>query len=269
MGMGARMILGWLVPVLLAAAPPRRPPVLPPLMPGESLVLAGPDREVYHFGDTASESPMGGLAHLLWVRLEGDAWASGGLEFKCTGKAGPFLCAGGKAHGRVDLPSALQAGCNLAFMGWARMSAERWMDTYGEGAARARMVDVFGPFLGKRMPDGEGLPPLSMAWFGEGDLLRTSPADLLKWLQDPGQEEVVRLYRRLMLSFYDESFKDNAWWVDAATTPAVGDPNATQAWAVGGNSLVLAVLRLPPGSTRAQALARFRTVMVGDPKKKK
>jgi hypothetical protein len=32
---------------------------------------------------------------------------------------------------------------------------------------------------------------------------------------------------------------------------------------VGGNGVVVAVLRLPPGSTKDQARARFLTVMVG------
>jgi len=266
--MWARVVLGC-VAVAALAAPPKAPPVLPPLLPGETLVLAGPDREIYRYGDnTSAEGPMGGLAHLVWVKLEGNAWASEDLQFKCTGTVGPFHCSEPKGHGKVDLVKAMQASCNLAFLGWAHRSADRWQLDYGEGAARARLVDAFGPFLGKRVPEGEELPPLGLEWFGEGDLLRTSPDAFLNWLLDPAQEESVRLFRRLVLNFIDETFKKNAWWIDAEVAPVSGVPGASQAWAVGGNELVIAVLRLPPGSTRAQAFARFTTIMTG-PKKKK
>jgi hypothetical protein len=258
----ARMLFGLLAAAALWGAPPKAAPPAPPLLPGEALVLAGPDLEVYRYGDAAAESPMGTLSQLLWVRLEGDAWASESLDFKCKGAVGPFLCSEPKGHGRVDLAAALQKGCTLSFMAWSRMSLARWTDLYGEGAARARMLDVFQPFLGWRMPAGGGqdIPELTPAWFGEGDMLRTSPEALLRWLIDPAQEEVVRLYRRLLLSFYDETFKENVWWFDVA---APGPPGATQGWAVGGNGVVVAVLRLPPGSTKDQARARFLTVMVG------
>jgi len=265
MGHGMRALLGIVVAVIVAAAPPKPAPPPPQLLPGEALVLAGPDREVFGYGETLTESPMGGLSHLPWVKLEGDIWASGAMQFKCTGAAGPFKCTG--RHGRVDLSKAFLNGCNLAFMAWARMSAQRWQDDYGDGAARARLVDAFQPFLDRRLPFGDGVPTLDMAWFGEGDLLRTSPDALLRWLIDPAQEEAVRLFRRLLLTFYDETFKENAWWVDAETTPAAGAPEATQAWAVGGNGIIIAVLRLPPGSTRATAMARFRAILVGTKKK--
>lgn len=268
MWLGARTLSGFLAAAVLAAAPQKAPPPRPPLLPGESLVLAGPDMEVYRYGDAASEGPMGALSQLLWVKLEGDAWGSGALQFKCSGTMGPFRCSTGKSHGRVDLSKALREGCGLAFMGWARMSAQRWVEDYGDGAARARMLDVFQPFLARRLPDGEGVPELDMAWFGEGDLLRASPEAFLRWLVDPAQEEAVRLYRRLLLSFYDESFKENAWWFKSVAPLVARDSATTQAWAVGGNGLVLAVLRLPPGSTREDALTRFKAVMVGPGKKK-
>ncbi|BDU73337.1 hypothetical protein METEAL_25110 [Mesoterricola silvestris] len=253
---------------MLAAAPQKAPPPRPVLLPGESLALAGPDMEVYAYGDARVEGAMGALSQLLWVKLEGAAWESGVLSFKCAGAMGPYRCALPKGHGRVDLSRALREGCSLAFMGWARMSAQRWMDDYGDGAARARLLDVFQPFLGRRLPDAEGVPELGPEWFGEGDLLRTSPEALLRWLADPAQEEAVRQYRRLLLSFMDETFRDNAWWFETVATPGAGDASQKQAWAVGGNGLVLAVLRLPPGSTREEALARFKAVMVGPPRKK-
>ncbi len=266
MWIGAVSLSGLLATAAMAAAPPKAPPPRPALLPGESLALAGPDMEVYRFGDAALEGPMGAFSQLLWAKLEGAVWESGVLSFKCTGAMGPFRCSNPKGHGRVDLAKALREDCRLAFMGWARMSAQRWAEDYGDGPARARMLDVFQPFLGRRLPDAEGVPDLDASWFGEGDLLRASPEALLRWLADPAQEEAVRLYRRLLLSFMDETFKENAWWFKSAA-PA-GGAGATQAWAVGGNGLVLAVMRLPPGSTREEALARFKAVMVGAAAKK-
>jgi len=268
MWIGARTLSGLLATAMLAAAPPKAPPPRPLLLPGESLALAGPDLEVYRYGDAAVEGPMGAFSQLLWAKLEGAAWESGGPSFKCSGAMGPYRCTAPKGHGRVDLAKALREDCRLAFLGWARMSAQRWVEDYGDGAARARMLDVFQPFLARRLPEAEGVPDLDPVWFGEGDLLRTSPEALLRWLADPAQEEAVRLYRRLLLSFMDETFKENAWWF-MSTAPAVArDSATTQAWAVGGNGLVLAVLRLPPGTTRQEALTRFKAVMVGTGKKK-
>jgi hypothetical protein len=264
---GVRTLLGLVLGAALLAAPPRKkaPPVPPPLLPGEALALATPDHEVFCFGDAASESPMGGLSHLVWTQLEGEAWLSDDVGFRCVGKAGPYHCSYAAGHGKVDLQRAMLVGCNLAFMGWARSSAERWAIDYGEGAARTRLLDSFGPFLGRRLPDEEGVPELNMDWFGEGDLLRTSPGALMRWLVDPAQEAALRLYRRLALTFYDETFGKNVWWIDPELAPVTGAPKTFQAWAVGGNDLVVAILRLPPGSTRAEAQARFTAIMV--PKK--
>ncbi|BDU77188.1 hypothetical protein [Mesoterricola sediminis] len=249
-----------LVPAFALAQTPAPAPA-PALAPGEGLSIASPERGVRSYGDALAPGPMGPLAHLLWVRLEGDAWASAAGSFKCTGKAGPFTCSAPKGHGRVDLPRALQSGCSLALLGWAMMSADQWRQIYGEGAARVRMLEIFAPFAENRVPPGEDIPPLDMTWFGEGDRLRTSPDALARWLADPAQEEVLRLYRRLFLSFIDETFKKNAWWYDAVEAPAPG--GGTRAWVVGGNGLVTAVLRLPPGATAAQARARFMAILVG------
>lgn len=265
---GKRLLMACLAGAVLAAAPPRKqPPPAPPLLPGEALTLAGPDQEVYRYGDTATEGPMGGLSHLVWVQLEGDGWASADMQFKCSGTMGPFHCTAPKGHGRVDLTKAMMTSCNLAFLAWANHSAQRWQLDYGDGPARTRLLEAFQPFLGNRLPEGDDVPELNMAWFGEGDLLRTSPDALLRWLMDPGQEFAVRLYRRCLLNVYDETFKQNPWWIDAELTPVPGAPGQSQGWAVGGNGLIIAVLRLPPGSTRQQAQERFFAILVG-PKKK-
>ena len=260
---GVRALLGFLLGAALVAAPPRKkaPPVPPPLLPGEALALSTPDHEVYAFGDARSESPLGGLSHLVWVQLEGEAWLSSDVGFKCGGKAGPYHCTYPAGHGKVDLRRAMLVSCNLAFMAWAHTSAQRWDIDYGPGAARTRLLEAFSPFLGRRAPDEEGVPELDMDWFGEGDLLRTSPDALMRWLVDPAQEATLRLYRRLVLTTYDETFGKNVWWIDPELAPVTGAPGASQAWAVGGNGVVLAILRLPPGSTRTEAQARFLAIM--------
>lgn len=251
----------------LPAAPPKPKPPAPALLPGEVLAISDPDRTVWTYGDAAGEGPMGDLAGLVWAKLEGDAWLSEDLHFKCSGAAGPFRCTAPKGHGRVDLGQALQGGCRLAFLAWGHYSADRWKVDYGEGAARARLEEAFTPFLGRRMPPGTDLPELNLAWFGEGDLLRTSPEAFLRWLADPAQEEAVRLFRRVSLNAFQDLFRSGQWWIVPAVSAVPGVPGGTQAWAVGGNQLVLAVLRLPPGSTAPAALKRFRDVMVGAPKK--
>jgi hypothetical protein len=98
------------------------------------------------------------------------------------------------------------------------------------------MLDVFQPFLDQRLPDGDGVPELDMTWFGEGDLLRTSPEAFLRWLVDPAQEQTVRLYSRVLLSFVDATFKENAWWfksaapVDATGVAPARTPSPASRW---------------------------------------
>lgn len=250
-----------LVCVLAIAAPPPAKVPLPPLEPGEALALTGPDGVVHRFGPAQVEGPMGGLACLAWLKLEGAEWGASVLAYRCTGSAHGLSCSLPKGHGRVDLPKAMAVGCDLAFLTWANQSGVGWRNDYGEGAARARLEDAFGPFLGNRMPAGEDLPVLNGAWIGAGALLRTSPDALLTWLLDPAQDETVRRVRRLTLSFVQETFQTAAWWVLTATAEVPGEPGKTCAWAVGGNGTLLAVLRLPSGQGRAQALARFRAVL--------
>jgi len=245
------------------------PDPLPPLLPGESLALAGPDGVVRLYGeDVSRESPMGSLAKLVWIKLEGMEWAAGDVRFNCTGTWQGYHCWTPKGHGKVDLAGALQESCNLAFLAWGQASVGYWQRDYGEGAARARLEDAFGPFLGNRMPPGEGIPPITPDWVGDGDLLRTSPAAFLAWMLDPAQDEMLRRTRRLLLNFRDFNFKDNVWWIKSGTAPVPSDPGATSAWAAGSNGLVTAVLHLPRGGGKAEGLARFRAIMmVPGPKK--
>ncbi|MFZ1614584.1 MAG: hypothetical protein WAT51_10455 [Holophaga sp.] len=248
---------------VLTAQTPSAPPVpeAPVLMPGEGLAVAGPDGVVQTYGEATREVPMGSLAKLVWMRLEGDEWAALGVEFKCTGEWNGHHCWLAKGHGRVDLGKALQESCNLAFLAWVQMSAERWKHYYGEGVARVRLDEVFGPFVGNRMKAGDGLPAFGPEWIGDGDLLRTSPETMLKWMLDPHQEEAMARCRRHLLGFVGSMIKNQSWWAKTGTAPVPGVPGETCAWVAGSNEFVTCVLRLPRGKGRSDGLARFRTLM--------
>jgi hypothetical protein len=254
-----------------SAALPEAPPVqvAPPLLPGEDLALAGPDGELHGFGHARRESPLGSLASLLWLKLEGAEWTTQGVGFKCTGALPGLACSNPKGHGKVDLPKALAVGCDLAMLVWCRTSVVSWRKDYGDGAARARLEDAFGPFLGNRMPPGENLPRIDGNWIWEGTLLRGTPESLVSWLMDPAQDEVLRRLRRLLLTAFQENFQGDAWWILTGTAEVPMEPGAKSAWAVGGNGSIIAVLRLPSGNGRAEAMARFRAVMIPPVQKKK
>ena len=241
---------------LVAQAPPA-----PALLPGEGLAIAGSDGLVHSYGDASRESPMGGLATLLWMRLEGDEWVAMGVEFKCTGALDGRRCGPPKGHGRVNLGKALQVNCDSAFLIWTQISAERWLRHYGEGVSRVRFEEVFGPFAGPRLKAGNELPKLGPEWLGHGDLLRTSPAVLLAWMLDPHQEETLGLCRRSLQGFVNGMTRTQAWWVKTASAPVADAPAETCAWVVGSNEVVTVVLRLPRGSGTADGLARFRAIM--------
>ena len=252
-----------------APAPAGRAPG-PPLAAGEALALAGLDREVFQFGETQQDSPMGNLAYLPWLRLEGAEWSARNPRFKCEGVMNQEACSVAKGHGKVNLPKAIEEGCDLAILSWARLSAMGWRQDYGEGASRARLEEAFSPFLGGRMPPGDGIPVLDGAWVGDGVLLRTSPAAMLSWLMDPSQEQLLRAMRRLLINPVKEAYVASAFWVLVATAQVPMQPGVYSAWAVGSNDHGVAVLRLPPGTSRAQALARFQAIMLpkGNPDRK-
>lgn len=236
-------------------------PKVPVLQPGEGLAIAEGEGEVRCYGEAKKEQPMGSLAKLVWLQLEGAEWAGQGMTFKCTGTMGPYHCWLRSGHGRVDLAKATQESCNLAFLAWAHYSMESWKTTYGEGAARARLEEAFRPFLGYRLKEDDKLPELTPEWVGDGTLLRTTPEDMLKWLLEPNQTELRARCRRLLLNFFVETFKDDAWWMKTGTAPVPTDPGATSAWVVGSNGTITAVLHLPRGRGKAEGLARLREVM--------
>jgi len=263
--MWIRNTLPLLFACLLAAAPPPAKPPVAPLLPGEALALAGPDGTVFSFGEAAREAPMGSLAKLVWLKLEGVDWSAMDVQFNCTGTWHGYHCWLQKGHGKVDLAKALKESCNLAFLAWGQASVQLWLRDYGEGAARARMEDAFGPFLGGRMPPGDGIPEITPAWVGDGDLLRTSPEAMLRWLIDPDQDQTVRMARRLLLSFKQNNYKPGTWWIKTGTAPVPSDPGATSAWAAGSNGQATAVLHLPRGKGKADGLARFRAILMIPP----
>jgi len=232
----------------------------PILKPGEGLAIAF-DTEVRTYGAARAEAPIGGLAKLLWLRLEGSEWAAQGVIFRCTGSSS---CGLPKGHGRLSLGRALQVDCNPAFLAWIAESRSRWEKDYGEAIARIRLEEVFAPFLGRRLPPGEGLPAFTASWVGDGDLLRASPLTLLSWLLEPDKPEVISFGKRHLAGFWmevKELFGKEDWWCKTATAMVPGDPSATSAWAVGGRGPVVLVFHMPRGKGQPEAQARFREIL--------
>jgi hypothetical protein len=201
---------------------------------------------------------MGSLAKLVWLKLAGAQWESEGRRFRCTGHWQGQACWNREGHGEVDFPRALHESCNLAFLAWARELVAGWARRDGETAARARLEAAFRPFLGDRMPAGEGLPALGTEWVGAGDLLRASPDSMLAWLRAPAQSGLRALCAR---NLRDADVK--GWWVKTGTGAVDGDPDATSAWAAGSDGTRILVLHLPRGRGKAEGLARFKTLAVG------
>lgn len=254
---------------LSLAAQPAGKPVNPPgnglvLKPGEALALTLGDEGVGLYGDAKQEYAMGSLAELAWLRLEGSEWSARRVQYRCKGSEGAFACSNKAGHNHMDLSKALREGCDLAFLAWIRDAQSQWRKDYGEAAAWTRMEEAFAPFLGRRLPVGEALPPLTPAWVGEGTLLRTSPEGLLRWLMDPGQGQVVSLASRMLAGYWVE-VKDflgmESWWFKTATVPVPGDPMATSAWVVAGRGPALVVLHLSRGRGDKEGMARIQEIL--------
>jgi hypothetical protein len=258
------LIVAFLATLLLAAQPAvveLKPPVL---KPGEGFAITTGDGQVHAYGEATKEAPMGSLAKLVWMRMEGTEWASRDVRFNCTGKAGPLVCWNHEGHGKVNLAKALRESCNLAFLAWIAQSQIQWIADYGEGAARNRMEEVFAPFLGRRLPPGDGLPPLTPAWVGDGDLLRTSPEAFLRWLMEPEQAQVLNFGKRFLAGLWSDMkdlFGKEDWWFKTGTAPVPGDPTATCAWVAGGRGQAIVVLYLPRGRGKQEGLVRIREIL--------
>ncbi len=249
-----------LVAPLLAQAPPPRPKP-PVLEPGEGLAVGASGGDLEAFGEARSESPMGGLAELPWLRLEGSEWSSRMLTFKCTGAWSGQHCWSPKGHGRVDVAKATHESCHLAYLSWARFSAGLWKETYGPAGARTRLEEVFRPFLGDRLPRGEELPEITPAWVGDGDLLRTSPEAFARWLLDLDQDQLLEFLRRSLMA---NPLAMEGWWF--AACHGTGESASLCTWAVASDGRGLAVLRLPKGRPKAEAIARLKALMAAPAK---
>ena len=250
------------LPMLAQAAQASREStlLLPLLRPGEGLAIAIGE-EVRSYGDSRTEGPLGDLAKLVWMRMEGADWAAMGVEFRCKE---PTASGHGKAHGRLSLGRALQADCEPAFLAWTADARLRWQRDYGDAVARLRLEEVFRPFLGRRLPTGENLPVFTASWLGAGDLLRSSPEAFLHWLLEPQQAEVVVFGKRFLAGRWvevKELLGQDSWWFKTATASVLGDPAATNAWVAGGRGSVLLVFRMPRGNGRPDAEARLRAIL--------
>jgi len=259
-----RILLVLAVSLCLGAQTASAVPKALDLLPGEGFAITLGQGEVHVHGQGQVESPMGGLAQLVWMRVEGADWSSRSLQFKCPGAAGFSTCARPGGHGRVSVGKALQEGCSVAFLAWIDEARRRWKADYGDEAAWSRLEESFAPFLGRRQPRLDTLPPLTPAWVGEGDLLRTSPEAFLRWLMEPQQAEVVSFGKRFLAGQWvevKELFGSEGWWFKTATAPIPGEPGATSAWVAGGRGEVIAVLHVPRGRGEQEGLARFRQIL--------
>jgi hypothetical protein len=245
---------------------PARPMLV--LKAGEALAITLGDDEVGLFGDAKTEAPMGGLAELVWLRLEGAEWSARDIRYQCKGSEGLLFCSNKAGHGRMDLGKALRDGCNLAFLAWIQDAQRQWRQDYGEPAGRARMLEVFAPFLGRRLPSGDGLPPFTLAWVGEGDLLKTSPEAFLQWLMAPDQGQVVVFGTRFLAGAWSEIKElmgKDGWWFKTALAPVSGDPVGS-VWVVGGRGSALVVYHLNRGRNEKEGLARVRELLKQNPR---
>lgn len=235
----------------------------PALLPGEGLAIASTvDGSCHAWGEASKEGPMGSLAKLAWLRLEGDEWELREVRFTCTGTWKGHRCWKPEGHGKkLTLGKALDQSCNLAFLAWIQDSSARWQQLLGDGAARARLEEAFAPFLGRRMPPGEGLPDFGPAWIGDGELLQTSPEAFARWLADPAQDDLISRWRRLSFGFTWGKNTRGRWCMKSGTAPVPGDASASSAWVAGTDGDVVVVLHLPRGKGRSDGFARFREIM--------
>lgn len=233
-----------------------------PLLPGEGLVICAGDAPPKAYGAVDRPSPMGALARLPWLSLLGTEWGSEEVRFRCTGGDTPFPCGGPKGHGRVDLGGALRKGCDRAFMAWIEASMDDWRHDLGGSVARMQVLEVFEPFVGRRLAPGDDLPALTPAWIGRGELLQTSPAGLARWLQDPRQMELLASLQRFGSGYFVDIkvlLGREGWWILPATAPDGG--SGTRAWVLAGRGDLVVILRLPAGRGEAEGVARLRAIL--------
>jgi hypothetical protein len=246
------MIRALATPLLALALVAAEPPVL---RPKEGLAFAESNGNASKLGEASALTPMGDLAGLLWLRLEGFDWASRRSTYSCSGKEGALACTTPKGHGRVDIGKAFEQNCRLALLSWVRQSAASWSRLEGEAAGRLKVEEAFGPFAGSRFPKGDKLPAFDLAWVGEGDLLRSSPEQMAAWLVDPAQDGHWGFFKRYGSGFFEGEVGDFKGWVYLGRAEAGGQ---AWTWVAGGQSGHVAVLRMPGTLDRAAALKRFR-----------
>jgi hypothetical protein len=107
------------------------------------------------------------------------------------------------------------------------------------------------------MPPGEGVPELTLAWVGDGDLLRTTPEAFARWLAEPDQESLLGIAQRNLMNF----FRTEGWWFKTGTAPVPGELGATSAWVAGSDGTHIAVLHLPRGKGKAEGIARMKAIL--------
>jgi hypothetical protein len=228
------------------------------LKPGEGLAVATNTGQVQLQGDARMEGPLGDLACLPWLRLEGFAWSSNKVSFNCKGSLGGFACTAPKGHGRMDIRQVFERNCRLALLSWIHFSAAGWAKLEGPLIARIRVQEIFQPFLGTRLTSGDDLPKFGLDWAGEGELLRASPESLARWLADPAQEPSESMFRRYGAGFFEGDMGGYQGWVYLGRA---GQGPGVCTWVAGGQRGRAAVLRMPGAPSREEALRRFRFLL--------
>ncbi|HJV90903.1 MAG TPA: hypothetical protein VJ623_11405 [Holophagaceae bacterium] len=228
----------------------------PALAPGESLGLGGAREGINVYGEATRPHPLGFVAKLVWLRMQGTEWEARGFRARCTGSLDGLACSNPKGHGRVDLGKALREGCDLGFLVWARASVADWSQESGEGSARLRLEEGFRSFLGRRLPAGDGPPVLGLEWVGQGTLLQGSVREILDWMLEPAQEGLAQQARRYFGNLTQDPIGD--WWVAAGASVGMGE---TGTWVCGSNGSTYALLHLPRTLPKTEAVARFKSLL--------
>lgn len=228
------------------------------LKPGEGMAVASGSGEIRVLGEARLEGPLGDLACLPWLRLEGFVWSSGKVSFNCKGAVDGLACTTAKGHGRVDLRKAFERNCRLALLAWIRQSAAGWAKFEGPIMGRMKLQEAFQTFLGNRLAKGEELPAFGLDWAGEGDLLLASPESLARWLADPAQESAESMFRRYGAGFFEGDVGDYTGW---SFVGRAGTGTSACTWVAGGQRGRAAVVRMPGSPDREAALRRFREIL--------
>ena len=222
----------------------------PQLKPGEAFVVLDANGKLQAWGDAKTPHPLGQMAKLVWIQMCGEDWASMDVYWDCRNPT----CQPPKGHGRVNLAKAFQVDCDDAFLYWANWERKDWVDQEGDGVARMQLMNVFGPFLGDRVPKEGPLPDITPEWMGRGDLLQASPEAFLGWLGTPENATALRMPREFLKGFFAVALDSRKWWFK----PGVCSQGT---WVLAGDGQSAALLFMTMPQTPKEAVARIQEAL--------